>query len=173
MRTPGNPAICVADASDCPVGNTPATLFQGRRLGSSSGIEPSWTFSVGGPAVTVAEPEAFKAGRLDQNLVSELCQLGCLHTLCNSACVLLAVSVQQAAPTTASRLAAYNPTARPHEASAHLLLLLPQMLLQPHCWPLLMLRIFLLLSLICRLAPPTCAPRRTLPAVATRTRAHQ
>lgn len=69
--TPSSPADCASDASICPTGNSPSSLFQGGCPGSGAGIEAGWTFSVGGPASAVAVPEqAFNAGLISQKVVS-------------------------------------------------------------------------------------------------------
>lgn len=77
--TSDSAANCVADASNCPVVNTPAALFQGQCPGSGSGVEAGWTFNVGGPASAMGVPEqVFKAGLISKKLVSAIsamCQL--------------------------------------------------------------------------------------------------
>jgi hypothetical protein len=71
MCTPDSGPDCVSQASNCPTGNTPSSLFQGSCPGSGNGIEASWTFNVGGPASAMAVPEqVFKAGLISKKVVS-------------------------------------------------------------------------------------------------------
>jgi hypothetical protein len=81
--TPESTTTCVADASNCYVGSSPATLFQGPCAVSGSGIEAGWTFSVGGPAFAMAVPEqGDKAGLIIREVVSEeLISVQCGHTV--------------------------------------------------------------------------------------------